>query len=91
MVSKFHNVIQDSKGHEDKIYTIVKSRETFYHRHTVSVTSCSEVKYVLKKVILYNWFENKWPFWILSARIYTIYPFALNQSYVLYSQQYTFL
>ena len=33
-----------------KIYTIVKGRETFYPRHTVPVTSCSEVKYVLKRV-----------------------------------------
>ena len=32
-----------------KIYTIVKGRETFYRRHTVPVTSCSEVKYVLKR------------------------------------------
>ena len=38
------------KGQENKIYTIVKGRETFYRRHTVPVTSCSEVKYVLKRV-----------------------------------------
>ena len=31
-----------------KIYTIVKGRETFYHCHIVPVTSCSEVKCVLK-------------------------------------------
>ena len=29
---------------------IVKGRETFYRRHTVPITSCSEVKYVLKRV-----------------------------------------
>ena len=28
----------------------MKGRETFYRRHTVPVTSCSEVKYVLKRV-----------------------------------------
>ena len=44
----------DPKGQENKIYTIVKDRETFYHRHTVPITSCSEVKYVLKKVILWK-------------------------------------
>ena len=36
-------------GH-DKIYTIVKGRETFYRRHTVPVTSCSEVKHILKRL-----------------------------------------
>ena len=28
----------------------MKGRETFYRRHTVPVTNCSEVKYVLKRV-----------------------------------------
>ena len=50
IVSKFNNETHDPKGHENKIYTIVKGRETYYRRHTVPVTSCSEVKYVLKKV-----------------------------------------
>ena len=52
IVSKFHNETYDPKGQENKIYTIVKGRETFYHRHTVPVTSCSKVKYVLKRVSL---------------------------------------
>ena len=39
------------KGQENKIYTIVKDRETFHRRHTVQFTSCSEFKYVLKKVM----------------------------------------
>ena len=47
IVSKFHNKTYDPKGHGNKIYTIVRGRETFYRRHTVPVTSCSEVKYVL--------------------------------------------
>ena len=47
IVSKFHNETQNPKGQENKIYTIVKGRETFYRRHTVPITSCSEVKYVL--------------------------------------------
>ena len=47
---KFHNENHDSKGQENKFDTIVKGRETFYRRHTVSVTSCSEVKYCLKRV-----------------------------------------
>ena len=50
IVSKFHNETHDPKGQENKIYTIVKGRETFYRRHTVPVTSSSEVKYVLKRV-----------------------------------------
>ena len=51
IISKFSNESHDPKGHENKIYTIWKDRETFYHRHTVPITSCSEVKYVLKKVM----------------------------------------
>ena len=39
-------ILKDKKN----IYTIVKGRETFYRRHTVPVTSCSEVIYVLKMV-----------------------------------------
>ena len=50
LVSKFHNETQDPKGQENIIYSIVKGRETFYRHHTVPVTSCSEVKYVLKRV-----------------------------------------
>ena len=50
IVSRFHNKTNDRKGQKNKIYTIVKDRETFYRRNTVSVTSCSEVKYVLKRV-----------------------------------------
>ena len=52
IISEFHNETYDPKGQENKIYTIVKGRETFYRRHTVPVTSCSEVKYVLKRVSL---------------------------------------
>ena len=50
IVSKFHNGTHDPKEQENRIYTIVKDRETFYRRHTVPVTSYSEVKYVLKRV-----------------------------------------
>ena len=50
MVSKSHNETHDPKWQENKIYTLVKGRELFYRRHTVPVTSCSEVKYVLKRV-----------------------------------------
>ena len=39
IVLKFHNETHDPKGQENKIYTIVKGRETF----TVPVTSCSKV------------------------------------------------
>ena len=38
------------KDKKNKIYIIVKGRETFYRRHTVPVASCSKVKYVLKMV-----------------------------------------
>ena len=51
IISKFLNESHDPKGQENKIYTIVKDRETFYRRHTVPITSCSEIKYVLKKVM----------------------------------------
>ena len=51
----FHDKTHDPKEQENKIYTIVKDRETFYRRHTVPVTSCSEVIYVLKRVF----FESK--------------------------------
>ena len=51
IVSEFHNETHDFKGQENKIYTIVKGREKFYRRHTVPIISCSEVKYVFKKVI----------------------------------------
>ena len=51
IISKFSNASHDPKGQENKIYTIVKGREKFYRRHTVPITSCSEVKYVLKKVM----------------------------------------
>ena len=51
IISMFSNESHDPKGQENKIYTIVKDRETFYRRHTVPITSCSEVKYVLKKVM----------------------------------------
>ena len=50
IVSKFHNETHDPKGQENKIYTIVKGMEAFYHRHKVPIASCSEVKYVLKKL-----------------------------------------
>ena len=50
IVSKFNDETHGPKGQENKIYTIVKGRETFYRRPTVPVTSCSEVKYVLKWV-----------------------------------------
>ena len=52
IISKFPNETHDPKGQETKIYTIVKGRETFYRRHKVPINSCSEVKYVFKKVIL---------------------------------------
>ena len=50
IVFKFHNETHDPKGQENKIYTIVKGRETLYHRHIVPITSCSEAKCVLKKL-----------------------------------------
>ena len=51
IVSKFHNETHDTKGQENKIYTIMKGREKFYRRLTVPVTSCSEVKYVLNSKV----------------------------------------
>ena len=54
IVSKFHNETHDPKGQENKIYTIVKGMETFYHRHKVPITSCNEVKYVLKKLSFWS-------------------------------------
>ena len=54
MVSRCHNGIYDAKGQEVDIYTIVKGSGIFYRRHTVSLTSYSKVKHVLKKCILWN-------------------------------------
>ena len=54
IVSKFHDETHYPKGQENKIYTIVKGMETFYHRHKVPITSWSEVKCVLKQVILWK-------------------------------------
>ena len=50
--SKLQNGINDPKGLENKIYTMMKGGETFYGDHTVPITSCSEVLYVYKRVIL---------------------------------------
>ena len=49
MSSKLQNGINDPKGLENKIYTMMKDRDTFYCDHTVPVISCSEVQYVLYK------------------------------------------
>ena len=54
IVSKFHNETQDPKRPENKIYTLLKGREMFDRHHTAPITSCSEVKYVLKNVILWK-------------------------------------
>ena len=43
---RFHNGNHDHKGQENKIYTILMGMETFCRRHTASISSCSEVKYV---------------------------------------------
>ena len=51
IVSKLHNESHDPKGQENKIYTIVKGREMSCRRQPVPIISCSEVKYVLKKII----------------------------------------
>ena len=45
--SKLQNGINGPKGLENIIYTMMKSKETFYGDHTVPVTSCSEVQCVL--------------------------------------------
>ena len=50
IILKFHNEAHDPKGQENKVNTLVKGRETSYRRQTVPVTSCSEVKYALKRV-----------------------------------------
>ena len=47
MVSKFHNITRYPKGQVNKVYTIVKGRETFNGRHAVTLTGCREVNYVL--------------------------------------------
>ena len=45
--SKLQNRINDPKGLENKIYTVMKGRETFGGDHTVPINSCSKVQYVL--------------------------------------------
>ena len=76
IVSKFHNETHDPKGQENKIYTIVKGRETFYRRHTVPVPSCSEIKYVLKRGILkvcFSWFG-------LAGVVFNIFSETANKN-----------
>ena len=45
--SQRQNGIIDLKGLENKIYTMMKGMGAFYSDHTVPITSCSEVQYVL--------------------------------------------
>ena len=52
MVLYFHNRFREVKGQENKIYTIVKVKETFYCSHTVPITNFREVKYDVLKVTL---------------------------------------
>ena len=40
IISMFPNETHDPKGQENKIYTIVKGRETFFRRHTVPKPPC---------------------------------------------------
>ena len=47
MVPNFHNGINDSKGQDNQIYTKVKGRGRY-----VPVTSYSEIKHVLKMIIM---------------------------------------
>ena len=44
--SKLQDGINDPKGQESKIYTMMKDRVTFYDDHTGPVTSCSKIQYV---------------------------------------------
>ena len=64
IVSKFHNETHDTKGQENKIYTIVKGRETCYRCHTVPVTCCSEVRVCIFQGQT-SWFRSfrpdQWP------------------------------
>ena len=41
---RYHNRLNDLKGNNNKNYNMIKYGETFYGRHTVLNTSCSEVK-----------------------------------------------
>ena len=50
IISKFPNETHDPKEQANKSYTIVKGRETFYRRHTVPITSCSESNMFLKRL-----------------------------------------
>ena len=59
----YHNWINESKGQENKINTIVKDRETFYRRHIVPITSYSEVKYVLEK---FRNTSKSWKCWMCN-------------------------
>ena len=50
IVSKFHNETHDPKGQENKIYTIVKGRETFYRHHK------SQSPAVVKSNMFLKWY-----------------------------------
>ena len=45
-IPKLKNETNDPKGLENKIYTMMKGRETFYDDYTVPITNFSEVQYV---------------------------------------------
>ena len=55
--SKFQNGIDDPKGLENKIYTMMKGRETFYSDRTVSITSCPNHDLHLTFVLLAGHFH----------------------------------
>ena len=54
IVSKIHNKTHDPKGQENKIYTIVKGRETFYRRHKVPTGNLQTSTLVNSEIITAN-------------------------------------
>ena len=49
-ISSKSQILNDPKGLENNIYTMMKGRETIYDDHPVPITSCSEVKFSFKRL-----------------------------------------
>ena len=56
--SKLQNGINDPKELENKLYTMMKGRETFYSDHIVPITSCSEVLFTISAFSVCFFFQN---------------------------------
>ena len=73
-MSKFHNEPHDSKGQDNKIYTIVKGRETLYRRQTLYWKKNKTNIILITKYLNLNW---------NNVKSFIFYPklFILNENF----------